>query len=132
LTVSPDGRWIAFNSDESGSWEVYIASFPDLRVKRQVSRGGGVQPQWRGDGQELFFLNTAGVMMSAGVSASPSLETTAPTRLFAANVDPSADFAQYAVTPDGRRFLVLDRGVRRPDTIHVLLHWLHTSALADQ
>ena len=54
--VSPDGRWVAFNADESGRWEVYVAAFPAFTSKRQISSGGGVQPQWRADGRELFYL----------------------------------------------------------------------------
>ena len=54
--VSPDGRWIAFGSLESGRWEVYVASFPSFARKQQVSRGGGGQPLWRKDGKELFYL----------------------------------------------------------------------------
>ena len=65
--VSPDGRWVAFNADESGRWEVYVAAFPAFTSKRQVSSGGGVQPQWRADGRELFYLAPDGSMMSVRV-----------------------------------------------------------------
>ncbi len=56
LHVSPDGRWIAFNSDETGRWEVYVASFPEFTGKRQISNNAGVQPVWRRDSRELFYL----------------------------------------------------------------------------
>ena len=62
--LSPDGRWIAFNSQESGRWEVYVASFPSFADKRQVSRGGGCQPLWRNDGKEFFYLGLEGKLMA--------------------------------------------------------------------
>src|SRR6185436_9731260 len=65
--VSPDGRWVAFNSNESGAWEVYMAAFPSFASKRQISHAGGSQPQWRADGRELFYLAGDGTMMSVNV-----------------------------------------------------------------
>ena len=62
--VSPDGRWIAFNSLESGRWEVYAAAFPSFNDKRRVSRDGGGQPLWRNDGKELFYLSLQGKLMA--------------------------------------------------------------------
>ncbi len=67
LHLSPDGRWVAFNSDESGRFEVYVASFPGFTSKQQLSVHGGVQPQWRADGRELFYLAPDGTLMSVGV-----------------------------------------------------------------
>ena len=67
--VSPDGRWVAFNADEAGRWEVFVASFPGFTSKRQISGDGGVQPQWSGDGRELFYLTTDGSMMGIRVTA---------------------------------------------------------------
>ena len=63
-------------------------------------------------------------MMGVILGQSPGMDGSAPRRLFAINVDPSPELPQYAVTPDGQRFLVLDRGERRPDSVHVLLNWL--------
>ena len=63
LQVSPDGQWIAFNSEETKTWEVYVARFPSFTDKRRVSVAGGVQPRWRGDGRELFYLAPDGTMM---------------------------------------------------------------------
>jgi WD40 repeat protein len=122
--VSPDGRWIAFHSNESGAWEIYVASFPTFASKRQVSRGGGVQPQWRGDGRELFYLAPDGAMMSVALDMSKGPVASAPERLFATNVEPISTQPQYAVTPDGKRFLLVDRGPARPNTVHVLLNWM--------
>lgn len=103
--VSPDGRWIAFNSLESGQWEVYVASFPSFIDKRQVSRGGGCQPLWRKDGKELFYLDLRGKLMAVSTTTDATFDAGVPTSLFQApiNVNPGID--QYAVTRDGQRFI---------------------------
>jgi eukaryotic-like serine/threonine-protein kinase len=62
--VSSDGRWVAYQSLESGRWEVYLAEFPSFREKRQVSNGGACQPHWRKDGKELFYLSLDGRVMA--------------------------------------------------------------------
>ena len=73
--LSPDERWIAYNSVESGRWEVYVASFPSFGGKRRVSSGGGCQAHWRKDGKELFYLDLKGQLMALdvamGVGAAP-------------------------------------------------------------
>jgi len=65
--VSPDGHWVAYNTDESGRWEVYIASFPGFTERRQVSNNGGVQGYWRKDGKELFYLTLDGNLVSVPI-----------------------------------------------------------------
>ena len=122
--VSPDGRWVAFNADESGRWEVYVATFPAFTSKRQISSGGGVQPQWRADGRELFYLSTDGSLMSVRVDAATEFTAGPPARLFTTNIAPDAGAPQYGVTADGQRFLGLDRaeGISH---FTVLLNWLH-------
>ena len=67
--VSPDGKWIAFNSDESGRWEVYVAKFPEFSGKRQLSTGGGMQPLWRRDSRELFYFSPQGILMAVEIGA---------------------------------------------------------------
>jgi Tol biopolymer transport system component len=125
--VSPDGRWVAFNADESGRWEIYVAAFPAFTSKRQISSGGGVQPQWRADGRELFYLGPDGSLMSVRVDAATEFTASPPARLFTTNIAPDAYAPQYAVTPDGQRFLGLDRveGIRN---FTVLLNWLNRPA----
>src|SRR5262249_21791274 len=61
---APDGRWVAYNSMESGRWEVYVARFPNMKPVTRVSDGGGCQPIWRRDGNELFYLSLDGKLMS--------------------------------------------------------------------
>ena len=109
--VSPDGRWVAFQADESGRWEIYVAAFPTFTSKRQISSGGGLQPQWRGDGRELFYLSPDGSMMSVRVDARPEFTASRPVPLFTTNIAPfgGSTSPQYAVTADGQRFLGLER-----------------------
>ena len=108
--ISPNGRWMAYTSNESGAYEVYIRPFPLAPGKWQVSRDGGSQPRWRGDGKELFYLSTDRRMMAVGVATDrPGFDAGTPTPLFetrVANVEGSNPWSQYAVSGDGRRFLV--------------------------
>ena len=69
--VSPDGRWIAYVSDESGSNEVYVRPFRGPGPKRRISANGGSEPKWRGDGKELFYLAADGSVIAVGVRAGP-------------------------------------------------------------
>jgi len=119
--VSADGRWIAYNSAESGESEVYVAPFPQLRPARQVSAGGGMQPLWRRDGRELFYLTSDGTVMSVGIRTAPAFEAETPKPLFKTNLIPADGWQQYSVTPDGQRFLVKEP-VRQFFT--VLQNWL--------
>ena len=121
--VSSDGRWVAFNSDESGRWEVYVATFPEFTSKRQLSIAGGVEPQWRGDGRELFYLGLDGSMMAVALETTPAFRASAPRRLFATNVAPHPMEPQYAVTHDGKRFLALQREPGSTRFVY-LLNWL--------
>jgi Tol biopolymer transport system component len=125
---SPDGRWVAYASTESGLAEIYVASFKGGEFKdgKQVSLGGGNEPQWRRDGRELFYMTGVGQVMSVGVSITgSSLETTAPRKLFATRAS-AATFGEntYAVSADGERFLVLAPVQdSRPAPIMVVLNW---------
>lgn len=122
--VSPDGRWIAFNSDESGKWEVYVASFPDFTHKRQVSNAGGVQPEWRTDGKELFYLSPDGKMMAVDVKSGTFLETGVPKALFQTRLSPSPFVSEYCVTKNGQRFLVVEPAGRQDaEAFHLILNW---------
>ena len=121
--VSPDGRWVAFDADESGRWEVYVAAFPSFTSKRQLSNGGGVQPQWRADGRELFYLHPDGSMMSVRVDTRTELTASPPVKLFPTNISPIPDQPQYGVTRDGQRFLGLER-VTGAESFTFLLNWL--------
>jgi serine/threonine protein kinase len=106
--ISPDGNWLAYASSETGPLEVYVRTFPDLgKGKWQVSSGGGVQPRWRKDGKELFYLGPDRTLMVASITATANhFDAGTPQRLFQAKVlgwDPRRP--EYDVFPDGQRFL---------------------------
>ena len=123
--VSADGRWIAFNSDESGRWEVYVARFPALTDKRQVSSAGGMQPRWRRDGRELYYLSLDGAVMAADINeAGPQSGLAgAPRPLFQTHLSPSPNVPQYDVTADGTRFLVLEPARSGGEPVTFVLNW---------
>ena len=110
--VSPDGKWLAYASDESGDWEVYIAPLPGTGGKLQASRGGGMEPRWRADGKEIFYVSYVGSnkrLMAVPVSAEGGLSTGTPVPLFQIRgraIVSSTDLFSYDVTADGQRFLV--------------------------
>src|SRR5215467_8363462 len=79
---SPDGKWVAYASNETGKWEIYVTSFPEARGKWQVSKGGGEQPRWRGDGKELFYLSSDSKMMAVPVTTGATFDAGAPVALF--------------------------------------------------
>jgi len=127
--VSTDARWIAFNSDESGRWEVYVARFPTLTDKRQVSSAGGMQPRWRRDGTELYYLSLDGVVMAADISDAPQGGLTgAPRPLFSTHLSPSPNVPQYDVAADGSRFLVIEPARSGGEPVTFVLNW--TAGLA--
>jgi Tol biopolymer transport system component len=121
--VSPDGRMIAFNSDESGRWEVYVATFPAFTQKRQVSSAGGMQPRWRRDGRELYYLGADGTMMAADVSLAGRPTSGLPVPLFPTGLSPSPNVPQYDVSADGSRFLVLLPSRPGGEPITFVLNW---------
>ncbi|HEY2015215.1 MAG TPA: protein kinase [Bryobacteraceae bacterium] len=122
-SVSSDGRWVAFDSLESGRWEVYVASFPGFTDKRQVSKDGGAQGRWRNDGKELYFLGFDGKMMAVDVKPGSALETGPPRSLFQTDVRANPFWDQYSVTADGSRFLVNDTFREPSKPINVILNW---------
>ena len=107
--ISPDGKWVAYASDESGAWEVYVTSFPGTAGKWQVSRGGGTEPRWRGDGKEIFYIGPSGMLTAVPVNADAVFATGTPAPLFQvygrAPIS-STDTFTYDVAKDGKRFLV--------------------------
>ena len=81
-TFSPDGRWVAYQSDASGRYEVVVRPFPNKDPAQTISRDGGMYPRWRGDGKELFFVSPDGTMMAAGFDATNGLPQGVPQALF--------------------------------------------------
>ncbi|SPE30976.1 Serine/threonine protein kinase [Candidatus Sulfopaludibacter sp. SbA6] len=104
--LSPDGKWIAYSSGESGRTEVYTAAFPGGAGKRQISTNGGVRPHWRRDGGEIFYIAPGGNLMAVQVKATgTSLESGAPVKLF--GPIPGIQGNNYDISPDGQRILTL-------------------------
>jgi Tol biopolymer transport system component len=104
---APDGRWIAYTSVDAALGEqVFVQPFPATGGQYQVSRNGGTQPMWRGDGKELFFLSADGQMMAVAVDTRSQFEASNPEPLYQTGVTPGTGFRQYAVTRDGQRFLI--------------------------
>jgi eukaryotic-like serine/threonine-protein kinase len=103
---SPDGRWLAYSSTESGRAEVFVRSFPGNEGKWPVSTGGGAQPRWRSDGKELFFLNPERQLMSVGIKHGQSLEIGTPAPLFRTQISGHLLPNRYDVSSDGQRFLI--------------------------
>jgi eukaryotic-like serine/threonine-protein kinase len=102
---SPDGRWIAYTSNEAGLSNVYVQPFLRGGGKYQVSRDGGYAPVWRADGKELSYLGADGTMMAAPIDATGQFDAGVPQALFPTDALTSTSFP-YAVTRDGKRFLV--------------------------
>lgn len=123
---SPDGKWVAYQSSESGRDEVYIQAFPSAGAKWQVSNNGGMQPRWRGDGRELFFINeTTQRIWVAGIRSSAArIEIETPRPLFSVLLFPGPAYV-YDVTPDGQRFVVVSPpGAGAQDSsINIISDW---------
>jgi dipeptidyl aminopeptidase/acylaminoacyl peptidase len=104
-TFSPDGRWVAYQSNASGRDEVLVRPFPNKDPARTISRDGGMYPRWRGDGKELFFVSTEGTMMAIGFDPTSGLPKGVPQALFSTQIW-MGDNRPYAVDKNGERFLV--------------------------
>jgi eukaryotic-like serine/threonine-protein kinase len=115
--ISPDGKWVAYASNESGDWEVYVTTFPGAAGKWQVSRGGGSEPRWRADGKEIFYIGPKSTITAAPVTAAEETFSSGnPVPLFQTQFRAavsSTDLFSYDVTKDGQHFLV-NRYTRPP------------------
>jgi eukaryotic-like serine/threonine-protein kinase len=115
---SPDGRFFAYASDETGRAEVYLQRFPPSGGKWQISKDGGDQPLWRADGKELFFLAPDRKLMAVDLSLGGDVEAGSPKALFTVHVSPNGigdNRSQYIPAPDGSRFLVVVSTDERQD-----------------
>jgi serine/threonine protein kinase/Tol biopolymer transport system component len=123
-SFSPDGRWLAYQSDESGVVQVYVQPFPSTGVKYQVSRDGGKQPKWRRDGRELFFLSIDNALLAADIAASREFEAGTPHMLFETGTAEMPIRQGYAVSTDGQRFLFnLPQQRSAQATLTMVLNW---------
>ncbi len=123
---SPDGKWVAYSSNESGRWEIYVTSFPEAQGKWQVSNAGGDQPKWRSDGKELFYLSNDGKIMAVPVKTGANFDAGTPMALFQANskemISTSEQFS-YDVSKDGQKFLINTQLKTAVAPMSVVLNW---------
>jgi len=124
---SPDGRWMAYASNETGNMEIYVSPFSSGNGKWQISSGGGQEPRWRQDGKELFYVSAEGKMMAVAVTTGASFESGSPVALFQTHRRQpvsSQDVFSYDVSGDGQRFLIatkVDEANAAP--LSILLNW---------
>jgi eukaryotic-like serine/threonine-protein kinase len=122
-SFSPDGRWFAYQSTETGQSEVYVQSFPPSGNQYRISKGTGFYPTWRADGKELFFRQADGTMMAVAINATGPFEAEAPRVLFS-TAPTSVTTRPYAVAKDGKRFLVaVAQSMSRTAPLTVLFNW---------
>jgi Tol biopolymer transport system component/predicted Ser/Thr protein kinase len=121
---SPDGQYVTYSSNESGAYEVYVASFPSFGEKRKVSSGGGRGPRWAKDGKEIFYRASDGFLMDVEIRAGSTIEASVPKPLFQFGTGISGNW--FDVTKDGKGFLtnepVRHEGADRPE-IELVLNW---------
>jgi Tol biopolymer transport system component len=121
--VSPDEHCVAYQSEESGRVEIYVAAFPSFTERRRISDNGGCQPLWRKDSQKLFYLALDGKLMSVDVKRGARLETGVPKVLFQTPSRTNLKWKSYCVTGDGKRF-ILSEAVEEPSKpITIELNW---------
>jgi eukaryotic-like serine/threonine-protein kinase len=122
---SPDGRWLAYVSDESGGFEIYVQPYPGPGGKWQISTGGGSEPVWNPNGRELFY-RSGDKMMAVDITTQLSFAAGKPRMLFDGHYEPPPfPIANYDVSPDGQRFLMLKPSEQEaaPTQINVVLNW---------
>jgi Tol biopolymer transport system component len=130
--LSPDGRWLAYQSNESGQYQIYVRPFPDVNSGRwQVSPSGGTHQAWARTGRELFYRDAAGALTTVPIQTTPAFSAGNPTKLFDARYHSAMNMRSYDVSPDGRRFLMIkdvpaasQQSDVRPGSIVVVLNWV--------
>ena len=133
--LSPDGRWLAYQSDESGRYEIYIRPFPDADSNRwTISNGGGIMPLWSRGGDELFYVGQSGpqswALMRVEIARAASFSHGMPQKLFDWHYQMSSSTnlgRTYDISPDGRRFIVIKQATRSeqtaPPSLIVVQNW---------
>jgi serine/threonine-protein kinase len=127
--ISPDGRWLAYEANDSGVFEIYVRPFPDVEGRRrQVSTGGGIQPLWSRSGDELFFTAPTGELMRVDVSRGAAWDATIPTKLIDANyfTGASSYYGRMYDVDEGGRLLMIREGSGNGSSaaIMVVLNWV--------
>jgi len=122
--ISPDGRWLAYHSNESGRMEVYVQPFPGPGPKWSLSREGGQFARWRNDGKEIFFVAGDRMLMAAEVTAAATFSAEEPSPLFPIRPRTRTLDSPFDVTADGRRFVVSTAsGEEVPSAITLVQNW---------
>jgi len=122
--VSPDGRWIAYTSTESGPQEVYISPFPSMSTRQQISTAGGFSARWRGDSREIFYLSPSFTVHAAQMQlAGDHFEVAEVTPLFRADLRSIVLGSAYDVVPDGQRFLLNSPGEEHGGPVTLVQNW---------
>ncbi len=120
--ISPDGRWAAYASDESGKFDIYVDTFPKPGARVRVTTAGGTEPRWGRSASQLYFRRGSAVHMAALSGAGGGMEVTALNQLF----DAGAPVRSYDVSPDGRFLLNLPADMRTQSSITIVHHWRST------
>lgn len=125
---SPDGRWVAITSNESGQSEIYVIPFPPTANEQKwvVSIGGGVMPRWRRDGKELFYISPDWKMMAVDVDTQPTFRSGTPHALFDTEmVDTGIRNGpmSWDIAPDGKRFLIISDTSPSNSSLNLILNW---------
>ena len=121
---SPDGKWVAYQSNESGRYEIHVRPFPGPGGQWQVSTSGGISPRWRADGKELYYIAPDSKLMAVGVSTQGTTFTPGtPEALFPTHITPGVFKQQYDVAHDGRFLINTELDTASTEPIHLLLNW---------
>ncbi|HEX4945764.1 MAG TPA: hypothetical protein VFZ34_03845, partial [Blastocatellia bacterium] len=123
--LSPDGRWLAYTRKESGQWQIYVQSFPDLQGKWQISTEGGMEPRWAHSGKELFY-RAGDKIMRVTISTTSGFLASAPQPVFTklSGLHAGTLLPTYDVSPDGQRIVIM-KGERDhvPTQMHAIVNW---------
>ena len=122
--MSPDGRWVAYANADDGPFKIWLQNYPTASGRWQVSTTGGIQPKWRRDGKELFYLSIEGRLMAVPVTLGALPEIGKAQPLFETRIESVTGFTwhQYDVSPDGQHFLVNTPETVKPP-VTVVLGW---------
>ncbi|MFQ5626698.1 MAG: hypothetical protein ACE5FM_08615, partial [Methyloligellaceae bacterium] len=124
---SPDGRFLAYGSNETGTLEIFVTSFPDMKGKWQVSSASGLNPLWSQDGKELYYISPLAKMMAVNITTDPFFSSGKPRELFDVSQMsfPNTPIANYDISPDGKRFIMVRNTRENTQTkvLNVILNW---------